>query len=441
MLVSLHCAWLAKRARRGTDEPGRPWLKHRSRDSIVSPRAQNHHRPLCGSSMAKYAQNTTCGHTCPWGTGDDNLPPDSFTQAAQKAAAKRREVQEKDIREVEVEPEDGAWSPSQLRPTSARSAAARSNAHPSARSTASQKAKKVETEMESKVMDLINQCLDKKVLELRQLTTTSPPNDGAASSVVKTARSSATGFTTERSVKSCGTEQSALPEADDVHVTMANKRAQIKKLSDASLGQFDADQSREAYLEMQKSAAAARNKNRSALTFDYAPSARSAKAAPKVAPKAAPKKAKAAEEKKGYEALERYPALLKEIQDLSASKHDAPQGLTSNGKQKQAMKLSDASLGKFDNNESRLAFLEMQKSAQEARNKNRSNLCFGEEVSSPKGAGGKDVTMAGKRASAQKLSDASLGMFDADQSQMAYLDMQNTAAEMRNKNRVGQGIF
>ncbi|CAK8989970.1 Sodium channel protein type 11 subunit alpha, partial [Durusdinium trenchii] len=202
-------------------------LKHRSRDSIVSPRAQNHHRPLCGSSMAKYAQNTTCGHTCPWGTGDDNLPPDSFTQAAQKAAAKRREVQEKDIREVEaspkpsgrdtgraleekkvrVEPEDGAWSPSQLRPTSARSAAARSNAHPSARSTASQKAKKVETEMESKVMDLINQCLDKKVLELRQLTTTSPPNDGAASSVVKTARSSATGFTTERSVKSCGTEQ------------------------------------------------------------------------------------------------------------------------------------------------------------------------------------------------------------------------------------------
>lgn len=411
--------------------------------------------------MAKYAQNTTCGHTCPWSTGDDNLPPDSFTQAAQKAAAKRREVQEKDIREVEaspkpsgrdtgraleekkvrVEPEDGAWSPSQLRPTSARSAAARSNAHPSARSTASQKAKKVETEMESKVMDLINQCLDKKVLELRQLTTTSPPNDGAASSVVKTARSSATGFTTERSVKSCGTEQSALPEADDVHVTMANKRAQIKKLSDASLGQFDADQSREAYLEMQKSAAAARNKNRSALTFDYAPSARSAKAAPKVAPKAAPKKAKAAEEKKGYEALERYPALLKEIQDLSASKHDAPQGLTSNGKQKQAMKLSDASLGKFDNNESRLAFLEMQKSAQEARNKNRSNLCFGEEVSSPKGAGGKDVTMAGKRASAQKLSDASLGMFDADQSQMAYLDMQNTAAEMRNKNRVGQGIF
>lgn len=52
--------------------------------------------------------------------------------------------------------------------------------------------------------------------------------------------------------------------------------------------------------EMQKSAAAARNKNRSALTFDYAPSARSAKAAPKVAPKAAPKKAKAAEEKKGH---------------------------------------------------------------------------------------------------------------------------------------------
>ena len=41
------------------------------------------------------------------------------------------------------------------------------------------------------------------------------------------------------------------------------------------------------------------------------------------------------------------------------------------------MKLSDASLGKFDADESRLAYLEMQKSAEEARNKNRSALSFG----------------------------------------------------------------
>jgi hypothetical protein len=49
--------------------------------------------------------------------------------------------------------------------------------------------------------------------------------------------------------------------------------------------------------------------------------------------------------------------------------------------------------------------------------------------------------MAGKRAQAQKLSDASLGKFDVDQSQIAFRETHNSAAEMRNKNRVGQGIF
>ncbi|CAK9032533.1 Uncharacterized protein SCF082_LOCUS20113, partial [Durusdinium trenchii] len=133
---------------------------------------------------------------------------------------------------------------------------------------------------------------------------------------------------------------------------MAGKRAQIQKLSNASLGQFDADESRLAYLEMQKSAAEARNKNRSALSFDYEP---------------APRK----------EALERYPALLREVNGLADKA--ITQGLTSNGKQKQAMKLSDAALGKFDADQSRVAYLQMQKSAAEARNKNRSALCFGEE--------------------------------------------------------------
>ena len=45
-------------------------------------------------------------------------------------------------------------------------------------------------------------------------------------------------------------EGSATPRTQEEHeaVTMANKRANIKKLSDASLGKFDADQSRVAYL-------------------------------------------------------------------------------------------------------------------------------------------------------------------------------------------------
>jgi len=320
------------------------------------------------------------------------------------------------------------------------------------RSTVS-KVKAKEVEVEKKMMDLINQCLDKKVLELKQLSPAkvcAPSAPSCAS--VKTSRSTEIALSTARSESQMETTR------EEEAVTMANKRAQIQKLSDASLGKFDADQSRVAYLEMQKSAAEARNKNRSALCFDYEPSARGspqpAPAAPKAdkagkagkAGKVKAGKAKASEvekpvQKEGYDALERYPALLKEMKGLSATQKDAPEGLTSNGKQKQAMKLSDASLGKFDADESRLAYLEMQRSAAEARNKNRSALCFGDDSSGPAPAACKDVTMADKRGKAKRLSDASLGKFDVDQSQIAYLDMQNTAAEMRNKNRVGQGIF
>eukprot|EP00438_Fugacium_kawagutii_P029454 Skav212646 [mRNA] locus=scaffold681:67737:68372:+ [translate_table: standard] len=148
----------------------------------------------------------------------------------------------------------------------------------------------------------------------------------------------------------------------------------------------------------------------------------------------------------GYEALDRYPALLQQVNGLTDKA--ITQGLTSTGKQKQAMKLSDASLGKFDADQSRIAYLQMQKSAAEARNKNRSALTFGDETSAfpPKTAAvrqaeSKEVTMAGKRAQAQKLSDASLGKFDVDQSQVAFRETHNTAAQMRNKHRVGQGIF
>lgn len=404
--------------------------------------------------MAKYAQNTTAGTTCPWGGADDSAPTDAFTLAAQKAAAKRQEAQDTvhassvviahgadTGRALKEESKDNAQPPSgRSSVKSARDAA------PTTRSTASAKVK--EAAVEKKMMSLIEQVLDKKVIELRDQLA-APPSKAVAPSNPSSAPS------TSRTEASVVSAVSQLTQEEHEAVTMANKRANIKKLSDASLGKFDADQSRVAYLEMQKSAAEARNKNRSAICFDYAPSARAEQApaakAPKESKAKAPKvpkvkvpKAEAEEVKPGYEALERYPALLKEINDLSGARRDAPEGLTSNGKQKQAMKLSDASLGNFAADESRLAYLEMQKSAAEARNKNRSALCFGDETGSSDkklAASHKDVTMAEKREKAKKLSDASLGKFDADASQIAYLDMQNTAAEMRNKNRVGQGIF
>ena len=106
-----------------------------------------------------------------------------------------------------------------------------------------------------------------------------------------------------------------------------------------------------------------------------------------------------------------------------------------NGKQRQAMKLSEASLGSFDASQSRAAFLQMQKSAQEAREKNLGGLCLGESQEMTK------TSKPSKLFEKQKLSEASLGNFDRNQSQTAYLEMQNSAAQMRNKNRVGQGIF
>lgn len=46
-----------------------------------------------------------------------------------------------------------------------------------------------------------------------------------------------------------GSWQLLISSGEEEAVTMANKRAQIQKLSDASLGKFDADQSRVAYLD------------------------------------------------------------------------------------------------------------------------------------------------------------------------------------------------
>ncbi|CAJ1408075.1 unnamed protein product [Effrenium voratum] len=128
---------------------------------------------------------------------------------------------------------------------------------------------------------------------------------------------------------------------------MVGKKKQAEKLSDASLGKFDAEESRRAFLEMQTSAAAARNKNRSALTFDDEPEKK-------------PEKERKPE-KKGY------PALLKEVNSLA----EAPEPLSMYGKQKRKEKLSEATLGKFDGDKSKAAYEDMQRTAELMRNKNR----------------------------------------------------------------------
>mmetsp|Transcript_44693 Transcript_44693/g.83458 ORF Transcript_44693/g.83458 Transcript_44693/m.83458 type:complete len:376 (-) Transcript_44693:107-1234(-) len=375
--------------------------------------------------MSKYAQNTTCGNTCPWGAGDDSLP-DAFTVAAMKAA-RRRESKEAinvettetpgTVPEATVSPQSGSPVPKlNLRSTrsgqttrSAVSQATKASRTSKASATTNGKSK----EVEAKMMDLISRCVDKKLLELSE-----PKHEEA--SAARSSRSTASVATKSAAPSVIESPDSVrfpepLREAEFVSsspeaVTMAGKRAQAQKLSDADLGKFDADQSRLAYLEMQKSAADARNKNRSALCFDYEPAARSQEAKTE----------------------------------------------TMAGKRAQAQKLSDASLGKFDADQSRLAYLEMQKSAAAVRNKNRSAMCFEGAAKEAKKetesypallkqveglAEQKSVTMAGKRAQREKVSEASLGKFDADKSRDAYLDMQKSAEELRLKNRVGQGVF
>lgn len=392
--------------------------------------------------MAKYSQNQSCGHTCPWGSGDDHLPPDAFTAAAMRAARRR---ESKEVKEVQM---DASSSEARAEATQAVEAQA-AQAVRSSRSTVSEKTgQSTAAHVEIKMMDLIQRCLDQKVLEMSQ---------SESKKVTTAVRSSCSSACTSLAGSQLEMEANLKSVEQVESVTMAGKRAQIQKLSNASLGQFDADESRLAYLEMQKSAAEARNKNRSALSFDYEPAPRKEVGKGIAKGKEGEKEKKEGKSKKskkevhcsaeatpmGYEALERYPALLREVNGLADKA--ITQGLTSNGKQKQAMKLSDAALGKFDADQSRVAYLQMQKSAAEARNKNRSALCFGEEKQETSQSDTQHrldgVTMAGKRAQAQKLSDASLGKFDVDQSQVAYLEMHNTAAAMRNKNRVGQGIF
>jgi len=371
--------------------------------------------------MARYAQNTTCGQTCPWGSGDADMP-DAFTIAAMKAARRResKETITSEAQDVGRPTEAGSLEQAQVpklqeispRPDALKSSrstealttwrSAASRASRASRASTSKSGKGVE----AKMMNLIQKCLDKKVLEIQEVKVQAP-----ASEVSLSARSSETVLTqmTQPEAPShVETDTSVKADPQPEAVTMAGKRAQAQKLSGAALGKFDDDQSRLAYLDMQKSAADARNKNRSSLCFGYEPPAREAQA----------------------------------------------EGQSMANKRAQAQKLSDASLGKFDADQSRLAYLEMQKSAAEVRNKNRSAHCFDKadvpqypallhkaEGPAEKKGQGTPATMAGKRAKAQKVSDATLGKFDADKSMDAYLDMQKSAEELRNKHRVGQGIF
>lgn len=81
--------------------------------------------------MAKYSQNN-CGATCPWGSAD--TATDAFSLAALKAERRRSEAA----------PEVVA----------------------SARSAQSEKPKVVEVDVEGRMMQLIEKCLEKKVLEI-----------------------------------------------------------------------------------------------------------------------------------------------------------------------------------------------------------------------------------------------------------------------------------
>ena len=296
--------------------------------------------------MARYAQNTTCGQTCPWGSGDADMP-DAFTIAAMKAARRResKETITSEAQDVGRSTEAGSLEQAQVpklqeispRPDALKSSrstealttwrSAASRASRASRASTSKSGKGVE----AKMMNLIQKCLDKKVLEIQEVKVQAP-----ASEVSLSARSSETVLTqmTQPEAPShVETDTSVKADPQPEAVTMAGKRAQAQKLSGAALGKFDDDQSRLAYLDMQKSAADARNKNRSSLCF-------------------------------GYEDVPQYPALLHKAEGPAEKKGQGTQA-TMAGKRAKAQKVSDATLGKFDADKSMDAYLDMQKSAEE----------------------------------------------------------------------------
>ena len=52
-----------------------------------------------------------------------------------------------------------------------------------------------------------------------------------------------------------------------------------------------------------------------------------------------------------------------------------------------------------------------------------------------------DKRLADKRSEKGKISDALVGKFDAEESRSAYLESQTRAAQARDRNRHGSGIF
>ena len=292
--------------------------------------------------------------TCPWGSawGSGGGVQDAFTLAEMRAAAKRGTAPAAPApAPVPGEVDELATARSNRSDVTALTSVSKASRASRASAVKSVKA----PDMEAKMMELIAKCVEKKVEELTETTkpkspvsTMSPVSPGLKE--LRTSRSALSA----RSVSEASSMAPSWVELEEnlravqpEKVTMAGKKKKAEKLSDASLGRFDADASRLAYLEMQKSAAAARNKNRSALTFDDEPEQK-----PKVEK---PEKTSEKSEKKGYPAL-----LTAEAEPVSMY-----------GKQKRKEKLSDAQLGKFDKDKSRDAYLVMQQEAEQMRNKHR----------------------------------------------------------------------
>ncbi|CAE7751874.1 Scn11a [Symbiodinium microadriaticum] len=159
--------------------------------------------------MSKYAARSTC----PWGS-QDSVPTDAHTVAAMKAA-RRREANMGGSRSTvpwnenpAAKPTDGRVPPSQA-------------------------------EIEADKMDFIQQCFEKGMSE---------------DEVYDALEQYQAPLRELNGLESKGVVEDA--------VTMADRRARAKKLSDASVATYDAEKSRSAYMDSQNKAAEARNKNR-----------------------------------------------------------------------------------------------------------------------------------------------------------------------------------
>lgn len=162
--------------------------------------------------MSRYANAPTHRSTCPWGDASENVSDSDAHTLQSEKANRRREA-------------NHAGS----RPTVPWNTAASPKTDKSVPPS--------QTEIEAEKMDFIQQCFDKGMTEdqvydaleqyqapLREIT---------------------------------GLEQKIVD-----NISLADKRAQKSKISDALVGKFDPEESRSAYLESQTRAAQARDRNR-----------------------------------------------------------------------------------------------------------------------------------------------------------------------------------